>query len=477
MSEFRRQHPIAAVTELVTIIKQNLVTLLVFFFLSRTRSDGYFLYLILGGLLITFVIGFLSWWFFKYRVHEDELQIQKGILVKKKLYLSKERIQVIDVTEGLIQRLFGLVKVEIKTAGSGTESATISAVSRVEAENLRRELRSRGEHPAEAQEIPELAADETDESQEVYWKLSTKDLVFAAFTSGNFGLIASFLGAIFGQLEQFVTEETIDYIYQIIPGFSSTSMLISLFIVILLISWLFSFLGVIFKYADFKVSKADEELVITTGLLERKHITIPFNRVQALRFVEGILRQPFGYGMLYVESAGFEQNHQAKSIVVAPYISSAELSDFLQTFFPDYDEPEFHIHPPRRALFRYIRKPNYFLLIAVLSVIFFWDYWWLLLLFLPLLIALGWLRYRDAALALGNDVIRMRFRVLARSTALLKKNRIQNLEVVSNPFQRRKQLRNLRSTAASGAGGIRFEVTELNTDDAHNAIQWLSKPN
>src|SRR5690554_5910827 len=251
MSEFRRQHPIAAVTELVTIIKQNLVTLLVFFFLSRTRSDGYFLYLILGGLLITFVIGFLSWWFFKYRVHEDELQIQKGILVKKKLYLSKERIQVIDVTEGLIQRLFGLVIVEIKTAVSRTESATISAASRVEAEILRRELRSRDEHPAEAQEIPELAADETDESQEVYWKLSTKDLVFAAFTSGNFGLIASFLGAIFGQLEQFVTEETIDYIYQIIPGFSSTSMLISLFIVILLISWLFSFLGVIFKYADF----------------------------------------------------------------------------------------------------------------------------------------------------------------------------------------------------------------------------------
>lgn len=476
MSEFRRQHPIAAVTELVTIIKQNLATLLVFFFLSTTRSNGYFLYYMLGGLLVTFVIGFLSWWFFKYRVHEDELQIQKGILVKKKMYLSKERIQVIDVTEGIIQRLFGLVKVEIKTAGSGTESATISAVSRAEAEILRRELRSRGELSPETEEAPALAADEGADSRDISWKLSIKDLVFAAFTSGNFGLIASFLGAIFGQLEQFVTEETIEYIYQITPGFSNTSILISLFIAILLISWLFSFLGVIFKYADFKVRKSDEELVITTGLLERKHITIPFNRVQALRFVEGIFRQPFGYGMLYVESAGFEQNHQAKSIVVAPYISSAELGEFLRTFFPDYDEPEYHIRPPRKALFRYIRKPNYFLLIAVVSVIFFWDYWWLLLCFFPFFVVLGWLRYKDAALALGNDVIRMRFRIFARTTALLKKNRVQNLEVVSNPFQRRKQLQNLRSTAASGAGGIRLEVTELNAHDAQKAIQWLIKP-
>lgn len=51
--------------------------------------------------------------------------------------MAKERIQVIDVTEGLVQRVFGLVKVEVKTAGGGTESATINAMTFEEAEELK----------------------------------------------------------------------------------------------------------------------------------------------------------------------------------------------------------------------------------------------------------------------------------------------------------------------------------------------------
>ena len=468
MSEFKRQHPIAAVTRLIAVVRQNFVTLIILLFISTTQSNGYFWYILLASLAAALLAGIFGWWVFRYRVNGDELQINKGIFVKSKLYLSKERIQVIDITEGLLQRMFGLVQVEIKTAGSGTESATISAISRAEAEELRRELRK---DSAEEAEI-DVEVSKTEEV-ESFWELTNRDLFYAALTSGNFGLIASILGAVSGQMDQFINEETIEYIYEIAPGYSNVTVVISLIAVIFLLSWLLSFLGVILRYGNFKLEKTQKELIISRGLLERKHITIPFDRIQAVRFVEGIFRQPFGYGMIYCESAGFDQNQQEKSIVLAPFIAREKLSQFLKGFLPDFKEPEYHIRPQKRSLFRYLRKPNYLLIFAIAASWFFWEYWWMLLLFIPLSALVGFLRYKDAAIALGDDILRMRFRIFARTTSIIKKNRVQKLEITANPFQRRKLLQNFKATVASGAQGISFEIEDLNKEDALAAYKWV----
>lgn len=472
MSEFKRQHPIAAITRVLELIRQNFFTIIILLFIGSSNTEGYFLYFLAGGLGVALIGGVFGWWVFKYRVYEDELQIRKGIVVKNKLYMSKDRIQVIDITEGLLQRMFGLVKVEVKTAGGGTETATISAISREDAEDLRNELRKKNTGDIEGKDIQKEAETDKDEVL-ASWKLSPKDLVYAAFTSGNFGLIASILGAISGQLDEFINEETIEYIYEAMPGYSNVTVIVSLVIAIILISWVLSFLGVIFRYSDFRLEKTSNELIITSGLLERKHITVPFDRIQAVRFVEGIIRQPLGYGMIYVESAGFDQTQKGRSIVLAPFMAASGVSDFLKTFLTEYSEPEFHIRPPKNVLFRYIRRPNYFMLLLIPVAWYLLEYGWLLIFLVPLLGLLGWLRYRDAALALGEGILRMRYRVLSRTTAIIKRNRIQNIELSENPFQRKRDILNLTVTAASGAGGMGFELADLDHSDSLDAYSWV----
>lgn len=469
MSEFKRQHPVAAITRVLELIRQNFVTIIILLFIGSSNTEGYFLYFLAGGFGVALIGGAVGWWVFKYRVYEDELQIRKGIIVKNKVYMSKDRIQVIDITEGLLQRAFGLVKVEVKTAGGGTESATISAISREEAEALRSELRKKNGASSEGIEV---TGDEEDEIL-ASWKLSTKDLVFAAFTSGNFGLIASILGAISGQMDEFINEETIEYVYEVMPGYSNVTVIISLIVAIIVISWALSFLGVIFRYSDFRLEKTSKELIITSGLLERKHITVPFDRIQAVRFVEGILRQPFGYGMIYVESAGFDQNQKGSSIVLAPFVAASNVSAFLGEFLTEYDEPEFEIRPSKSVLFRYIRRPNYFMFLLIPFAWYLLDYGWFLIFSLPLLGYLGWLRYKDAALALGDGILRMRYRVLSRTTAIVKRNRIQNIGLTQNLFQKRRSIHNLTVTAASGAGGMGFEIADIDQDSCLDAYGWV----
>lgn len=153
--------------------------------------------------------------------------------------MAKERIQVIDVTEGLVQRVFGLVKVEVKTAGGGTESATINAMTFEEAEELKRELRANTSVKIEGEVFEEGIGIEEEFLDE--WKISTKELVLAAFTSGNFGLIASILGALSGQLDAVITDEAIDYIQGALPGLNNFTLIVTVVIAILVISWTFSF--------------------------------------------------------------------------------------------------------------------------------------------------------------------------------------------------------------------------------------------
>src|SRR5699024_10513016 len=89
----------------------------------------YLMLILLGVILIAGIIGVLWWYRLTYEISGDELIIQHGIFIRKQRFISRHRIQSIDLTAHVIHRLFHLVKVDIKTAGSkdGAE-ATLSAV-------------------------------------------------------------------------------------------------------------------------------------------------------------------------------------------------------------------------------------------------------------------------------------------------------------------------------------------------------------
>ncbi len=466
MSEFKRQHPVAAITQFLAVLRQNLFPIIIFVVVGSRNTDQFFFYFFALAILSTLVLGIVGWLRFSYRVDGEELQIKKGIFVRKELFLTKDRIQVIDITEGLLQRLFGLVKVEVKSAGSGTESATISAITREEAEELRRILRNR----ATVNEEPEVTEEIQVEVEKINWKLSNRDLFLAALTSGNFGLIASILGATSGQLDQFINEENLEYVFSLIPGLGNVSFFLGVAIIILVVSYLFSFLGVIFQHFGFEVEKKETELVITSGLLERKQTTVPFNRIQALRFMEGIFREPFGYGMLYVESAGFEQKGTEKSIVLLPFFKKEKLEAFLAEFIEPVQQHEQKITPPERAFYRYLRRPAYLIVLLTPVIWWFWDFGWVFFWFLVPAIFLGWLRYKDAKLLYNDEELKLQYRVLAKRTAFIKKKRVQVSEYSINPLQRRKKLSSLIVTVASGAGGREFHISDLDQKESEGFV-------
>ncbi|NGP75774.1 PH domain-containing protein [Balneolaceae bacterium YR4-1] len=465
MFSAERQHPVAAVSKVLDIIKGNFISLLLLLFVTSGESMVS-LFGILSVLGVLLVSGVLSWLRFTYSVVDGELRIEQGVLVRKNIYLSKERIQVIDIKAGILQRMFGLVEVEVKTAGSSSKAAKISAISLEKAEQLKASLRT--SHKEETLDR------EQEETELKRIELSARDLVVTSFTSGSFGIALSIIGTLFSQLDQVLSEEEmLYYLERIIPASLSTNMVLYSIVLVVLLSWLLSFLGTLIKYFGFTLRVSNKDLIIRQGLFEQRQLTIPFNRIQAIQIKEGLLRQPLGYASIILESAGYGEK-EGNSTTLYPLIRKSKVQEFLQEVVPEFANPVFQSKPPRRALRRYLFRMILVSMIVIIPAWFYLPYGeYAISLLLPAIL-LGYAQYRDAAIGTSKDALTIRSRDFARTTAIIQIKRIQRVSLKQNPIQKHRDLVNFIVTVASGSQGRSFDIRELEEATAGRYFNWVS---
>lgn len=472
MFEVRRQHPVAAVSRVLEIIRENFITILIIIFVGSGTSSEALVTLswLVGSIIVLLIWGVADWVRFTYQVKDGELLIKRGIIIRNNLYLTKNRIQVIDITSGVLQRLFGLVSVKIKTAGSGSSEAHINAITREEAETLRRLLRE-----DEAQPTPE--ADSSEEAEKVAYKLGWKDLFITSSTSGSFGIVLSIVGTVFSQLDQVVSDDAmVDFLESAIPSSTSGNIIFWMIMGVLFFSWVLAFMGTFIKYSGFTLVLKKKEMVISRGLFEKVQLTIPYDRIQAVQISEGLLRQPFGYAKLMLDSAaGFGgENESVQSAVLCPLIKRKQVPEFIQTVIPEYHGEAPAFKPPGVALRRYLVRSLLFSSFLVVPLWFLMPVaWHALLAFVPGM-GVGIAQFRAAALGFDDDTLYLRYRVLAKTTAIVKKYRMQSSEIRHTPFQRRLNLVTLSLTVASGRHGRTFLVRELDEQKTFEIWESLS---
>lgn len=461
MSEFERQHPVAAVSRAFGLIRGNFVTILIFLFVGAQSENFPFLWWIGGGFGFLLLMGVANWWRFLYKLEDDTLHIKSGIFVRKNLYLTKDRIQVIDISSGIIQRMFGLVKLDIQTAGSSSRQAAIDAITSEKAIEINRILRQ-VHSPADSFEKEDSEHLETDQTGFLSFTLPHKELVIAASTSGSFGIALSILATLFSQIEPLISEsEMFEFLFNMLPAQTDFILIITIVLIFIIFAWLISFFSTLFTYGNFVLEVKRKEIIVSRGIFEKKRVTIPYNRIQAIHVTEGMIRQPLGYASIHLESAGYGDEMGTGTIVLYPLIRKKNILSLLNDIFPDYQKELNGVSPPPRSLRRYFIRSSLFVTGVTASA-----YWWLnlnvFIWLLPIMsIYWGWLKYKDAAIALGDDILVLRSRRISKSTAYVKKNRIQDITLEQSPFQKLSKLCTIIVHVASGDRGRTFSVRDI----------------
>jgi putative membrane protein len=412
--------------------------------------------------------GFLSWRATTYGVSGGAFVLRGGVLRKNERTIPLEHVQSVDTVQGIIQRVFGVVEVRVETASGGGNQpeASLPALGHAAAEALRREIEGSRQEPVE------------EAGPVVVRRLGTRDLLVAGATSGQIGVALSLIAVASQLFDEFLPEDLAE---RLIATQSPRSLADALVLIPAfgLLAWILAIAGTILAYAGFTLARDGDFLHIRRGFLERREATIPLSRIQAVRISEGVLRQPFGLAMLRVESAGYGED-AGVSTTLFPLLPRKEAQGLLLDAAPEFAvEPS--LNPlPVRALRRYVFRAALpaLLLAAIVGtniVLALDSVAWAslgLLLLLPA-IPYGWLRYRAAGWTLAGDRLVIRSRLLARTTAIAPRRRLQSRSIVRSPFQRRARLATFRARVASGGGGAAFQVVDLESVSADSLAERL----
>lgn len=111
-----------------------------------------------GILVLGVVIVVVQVWSYRhlfYEVGEEEFSLYSGIFTKKCMHIPYQRVQSVNHTASILQRLAGVCTVKIETAGGASnEGATVPYITNADAETLRLELFARKQAVLEGRPIP-----------------------------------------------------------------------------------------------------------------------------------------------------------------------------------------------------------------------------------------------------------------------------------------------------------------------------------
>lgn len=486
MSNERYQlHWVTALLSVLKTLKEMIVPIVILVFVNGVNDTGkwyfdYLTFIIFGFLIITFfVTGIIKWKRYVYWFEDNELRIEYGLFVKKKRYIPFDRIQSLDYTEGILHRPFNLVKVSVETAGGSASvkaEAELTAITKEAAEVIEREIAEAKKEKREPVDVAEgldlLNEVEVAPSVQNIFSMSSKSLLALATTSGGVGLI---LSGVIVFLMQFIDVLPIEEIYAEVSIFIKSGVILIAILVILalLAVWGISVGMTFLAYYNFTVQVVDKDIVITRGLLEKRRVTVPLNRVQSVRVVANPLRQLFGYATVIIDNAGGGISGEGAKINLFPLVKKGTIETPLKALFPELvlEKPTNKL--PKRSKKFYYRIYCY-LMMPVLAVTSYYLFPFGILSFLviPVLILWGLSRHRSAAYEIYGNQLTMRFRGISVQTVYVMKKRIQSMQLKQNYFHRKSKVATVSASIKSGAIAFEAEVKHMEQQDAERILSW-----
>ncbi|WP_266076337.1 PH domain-containing protein [Haladaptatus caseinilyticus] len=411
---------------------------------------------VIAGLLVTGLWELTYYRRFEYVLTDESLDIDSGVISRRRREIPLRRIQNVDIRRNVVQRVLGIASVGFETAGGGETEANLRFVAYGEARRLQREIqrRKRGDGRRET---------ETDAQPDVLYEISSPELLLLSLISIEprvFGLV--FL------VVPFLTDASnpLDVVSLLL---GLTQLAISVVVL-----WVASAMVTYARHYDFTLTRVDDELRYERGLLQRYDGSIPLDKIQTLTLRENPLMRRFGYATLSVETAGYAPGQgpsggSEAAIPIATRRRVLQLAHSIESF----DDPTF-VRPPKRTRRRYTVRYSV-IVVGVTAGAYVVDrftgllgLWYVFLALLILAPVAGQYQWKHRGYHVGKEYVQTRNGFWRRKTHVVPYYRVQTVIQRETPFQRRWGLGTVIVDTASsvGFGGKEAHAADIDADDA-----------
>ncbi len=393
---------------------------------------GVVLALVAGIVVLAAAAGFVSWWFTRFVIDDDELRIETGALFKNSKRISFERLQSVDIVQPLVARLFGLAELRLEV-GAGDNGVKLRYLSRRKATQLRDYLVARAHGDRSA-----MASTTGTDQASAFTDLGHDDRPIVTISPGllvgGFLLSSDWLISVVFVLGAFVVTTFFDVTLYALPG-----LLPLLLGAVSLVSR-----RVIAQF-NFTLAETRRGLRITRGLTNLTSQSLPVDRIQGVRISQSLLWRRFGWFRIDVDVLGFgssndnDGNNSDVSSILLPVATAEQTAAALARVLPGVDLGAVPLHrSPRRV--RWLRP---------------FDFWTL---------RYGW----------TDDVVVAEHGVLIHTRNVVPNAKTQSVRIEQGPLQRRLRLADVHVDTPRGP--VNLVAQHLEVDAARElALSQLER--
>ncbi len=404
--------------------------------------------------VVAIVAVLVEWHRTRYAVVDGDLRLRQGLFRRSERSVPQSRISSFDTSRGLLQRVFGLVSLKVQSAGGGkTAEVELPTISFAEVERLRALLG----RDARNDTGPAIGSDDATDAAPFaapIYAIDARELIVAALSGPQIGVVAVLIGSVVSQLDDVVPRSVRRSAEDLVSSSSATTLLL-LAAGVLLLAGVVAFVGTVLAYARFTVEREGRDLRIRRGVITERTATVALNRIHGVRIVEGVLRRRLGYAAIQVEVAGYRSEDEFTRTLV-PLVRRDELAALLLELVPHLTWTDTALErPPVRARRRYWTVPLLLGLVPAGAALLWLPGPWPVfgLLTVTAGFALGEGRWRGAGWRIEGDTLTVRWQLLARSTLLMRRDRIQFSRTRVTVLQRRAGLAGFSAALATRRRG------------------------
>ncbi|WP_351011120.1 PH domain-containing protein [Shewanella sp. S1-58-MNA-CIBAN-0166] len=290
-------------------------------------------------LLLVTIFAIIEWRKFRFRLHNHQLEVKRGLIFIKKDEIPLSRIQNIRYEQPFYFKPLSLGTLVIETAGSKKDEAHLAALDTLQAQTLKRLLLNLSHTKATStDELPNVNSQQNVDNTQPIVRKSLADLVLFGFYQNNFIWFAVIAGPIAGQIDwdnifdsplaqQFwlwVQQQTHQNI-----GLQTIMVIVGLFAIYSLFS-LISIVAAILKYHPYQLDKNDETLQRSGGVISHQQDALAIKRIQLIQVQQPAIARLFNRWTLYFKQVkGHEVEQKTKQHMLVPSVKSAEIASLL----------------------------------------------------------------------------------------------------------------------------------------------------
>ncbi len=477
-TEGQRLHPFSLLFSIGQAARNLLIPgLLVWFAADNNRYELFLMVLFVPATLR----ALLKYATFRYRFAEGELVMKEGLIFRNERHVPFHRIQNIDWTQNPLHRLLRVASVRVETAGGTEPEAELQVLTVPAAEEMRHrvfeEKRRAGDPAAASLWVPDAS-----EKRELA-RLGVGDLVLLGLISNRgLAIAAAGLGVAWeldffdpskweewfaGSLGQFIERVPDTWLWR------STLILAAILTAIVALR-LLSVAWALLQFWNFRLAEQESGLRATYGFFTRHTSTIPRPRVQLVTQIESIGQRWVGRRGLRVVTAGGDADDDDQSrrrwlLPIGERKVVARLADLVQ---PETAAPDLDWQPVEGRAFRRVVKRELLIAVGVLVLpVLWWSAWWgtVVLLTVPWAIWDARARVRRMRWALSGAGFHFRSGLWTHKVSAVRFNKIQTVQCVRSPFDRRYGMATLAvDIAGLGNADHRIHVRYLDSELAES---------